>query len=478
MDTLFLGSGTSVFAFLGESKLNLVAGIVLLAAALWSLVAIVTAFVAPPKRRSVRFGLFTALNVVLSVAGLVYSAVVALEKACVIAVASSIPADNAFLVAIVDLITLGADRAVFRYALYSATALAVIAFIVTLARARRPQFIGPVAMAKDDGYVLVDDGEAPEETEITDEPTEPETERAETEEITDNVTTEEFVEEPETADEIKDTDETEGKEETEEEPEETSIDDEEVEEDEEAVETPEETEEIGTEAEEEEKPETEEPETEETEPVAENDEEDEPAVPISVARKRIADMGSVLGKLDDLFDNSAFSVEESAYIGKSEEKPAPEPEQEKKEEETERKEENSDPDSVENILGRILASTRSTVKPAPSVAKPIEKKAAEKPKKAVKPEPSVEEILAEAEEHVADDEKEVPQTAEPEKIVVDEKIREDAAIAKTERKRAGRVRTIGRAAELFDEYLSAQSDEDKKKLAESIDCIVVDKDKK
>lgn len=475
MDTLFLGSGTSVFAFLGESKLNLVAGIVLLAAALWSLVAIVTAFVAPPKRRSVRFGLFTALNVVLSVAGLVYSAVVALEKACVIAVASSIPADNAFLVAIVDLITLGADRAVFRYALYSATALAVIAFIVTLARARRPQFIGPVAMAKDDGYVLVDDGETPEETEITDEPTEPETERAETEEITDNVTTEEFVEEPETADEIKDTDETE---ETEEEPEETSADNEEVEEDEEAVETPEETEEIGTEAEEEEKPETEEPETEETEPVAENDEEDEPAVPISVARKRIADMGSVLGKLDDLFDNSAFSVEESAYIGKSEEKPAPEPEQEKKEEETERKEENSDPDSVENILGRILAATRSTVKPAPSVAKPIEKKAAEKPKKAVKPEPSVEEIFAEAEENVADDEKEVPQTAEPEKIVVDEKIREDAAIAKTERKRAGRVRTIGRAAELFDEYLSAQSDEDKKKLAESIDCIVVDKDKK
>lgn len=146
---------------------------------------------------------FTALNVVLSVAGLVYSAVVALEKACVIAVASSIPADNAFLVAIVDLITLGADRAVFRYALYSATALAVIAFIVTLARARRPQFIGPVAMAKDDGYVLVDDGEAPEETEITDEPTEPETERAETEEITDNVTTEEFVEKPETADESK-----------------------------------------------------------------------------------------------------------------------------------------------------------------------------------------------------------------------------------------------------------------------------------
>lgn len=464
MDTLFLGSGTSVFAFLGESKLNLVAGIVLLAAALWSLVAIVTAFVAPPKRRSVRFGLFTALNVVLSVAGLVYSAVVALEKACVIAVASSIPADNAFLVAIVDLITLGADRAVFRYALYSATALAVIAFIVTLARARRPQFIGPVAMAKDDGYVLVDDGEAPEETEITDEPTEPETERAETEEITDNVTTEEFVEEPETADEIKETDETE---ETEE-PEETSTDNEEVEE----------TEEIGTEAEEEEKPETEEPETEETEPVAENDEEDEPAVPISVARKRIADMGSVLGKLDDLFDNSAFSVEESAYIGKSEEKPAPEPEQEKKEEETERKEENSDPDSVENILGRILAATRSTVKPAPSVAKPIEKKAAEKPKKAVKPEPSVEEIFAEAEENVADDEKEIPQTAEPEKIVVDEKIREDAAIAKTERKRAGRVRTIGRAAELFDEYLSAQSDEDKKKLAESIDCIVVDKDKK
>lgn len=467
MDTLFLGSGTSVFAFLGESKLNLVAGIVLLAAALWSLVAIVTAFVAPPKRRSVRFGLFTALNVVLSVAGLVYSAVVALEKACVIAVASSIPADNAFLVAIVDLITLGADRAVFRYALYSATALAVIAFIVTLARARRPQFIGPVAMAKDDGYVLVDDGEAPEETEITNEPTEPETERAETEEITDNVTTEEFVEEPETADEIKDTDETE---ETEE-PEETSADNEEVEE----------TEEIGTEAEEEEeKPETEEPETEENEPepVAENDEEDEPAVPISVARKRIADMGSVLGKLDDLFDNSAFSVEESAYIGKSEEKPAPEPEPEKKEEETERKEENSDPDSVENILGRILAATRSTVKPAPSVAKPIEKKAAEKPKKAVKPEPSVEEIFAEAEENVADDEKEVPQTAEPEKIVVDEKIREDAAIAKTERKRAGRVRTIGRAAELFDEYLSAQSDEDKKKLAESIDCIVVDKDKK
>lgn len=478
MDTLFLGSGTSVFAFLGESKLNLVAGIVLLAAALWSLVAIVTAFVAPPKRRSVRFGLFTALNVVLSVAGLVYSAVVVLEKACVIAVASSIPADNAFLVAIVDLITLGADRAVFRYALYSATALAVIAFIVTLARARRPQFIGPVAMAKDDGYVLVDDGEAPEETEITDEPTEPETERAETEEITDNVTTEEFVEEPETADEIKDTDETEGKEETEEEPEETSTDDEEVEETEEAVETPEETEEIGTEAEEEEKPETEEPETEETEPVAENDEEDEPAVPISVARKRIADMGSVLGKLDDLFDNSAFSVEESAYIGKSEEKPAPEPEQGKKEEETERKEENSDLDSVENILGRILAATRSTVKPAPSVAKPIEKKAAEKPKKAVKPEPSVEEIFAKAEENVADDEKEVPQTAEPEKIVVDEKIREDAAIAKTERKRAGRVRTIGRAAELFDEYLSAQSDEDKKKLAESIDCIVVDKDKK
>lgn len=473
MDTLFLGSGTSVFAFLGESKLNLVAGIVLLAAALWSLVAIVTAFVAPPKRRSVRFGLFTALNVVLSVAGLVYSAVVALEKACVIAVASSIPADNAFLVAIVDLITLGADRAVFRYALYSATALAVIAFIVTLARARRPQFIGPVAMAKDDGYVLVDDGESPEETEITDEPTEPETERAETEEITDNVTTEEFVEEPETADEIKETDETEEKEETEE-PEETSTD-EEVEETEEAVE---ETEEIGTEAEEEEKPETEEPETEETEPVAENDEEDEPAVPISVARKRIADMGSVLGKLDDLFDNSAFSVEESAYIGKSEEKPAPEPEQEKKEEETERKEENSDLDSVENILGRILAATRSTVKPAPSVAKPIEKKAAEKPKKAVKPEPSVEEIFAEAEENVADDEKEVPQTAEPEKIVVDEKIREDAAIAKTERKRAGRVRTIGRAAELFDEYLSAQSDEDKKKLAESIDCIVVDKDKK
>ena len=470
MDTLFLGSGTSVFAFLGESKLNLVAGIVLLAAALWSLVAIVTAFVAPPKRRSVRFGLFTALNVVLSVAGLVYSAVVALEKACVIAVASSIPADNAFLVAIVDLITLGADRAVFRYALYSATALAVIAFIVTLARARRPQFIGPVAMAKDDGYVLVDDGESPEETEITDEPTEPETERAETEEITDNVTTEEFVEEPETADEIKETDETE---ETEE-PEETSTD-EEVEETEEAVE---EAEEIGTEAEEEEKPETEEPETEETEPVAENDEEDEPAVPISVARKRIADMGSVLGKLDDLFDNSAFSVEESAYIGKSEEKPAPEPEQEKKEEETERKEENSDLDSVENILGRILAATRSTVKPAPSVAKPIEKKAAEKPKKAVKPEPSVEEIFAEAEENVADDEKEVPQTAEPEKIVVDEKIREDAAIAKTERKRAGRVRTIGRAAELFDEYLSAQSDEDKKKLAESIDCIVVDKDKK
>lgn len=467
MDTLFLGSGTSVFAFLGESKLNLVAGIVLLAAALWSLVAIVTAFVAPPKRRSVRFGLFTALNVVLSVAGLVYSAVVALEKACVIAVASSIPADNAFLVAIVDLITLGADRAVFRYALYSATALAVIAFIVTLARARRPQFIGPVAMAKDDGYVLVDDGEAPEETEITDEPTEPETERAETEEITDNVTTEEFVEKPETADEIKETDEPEEKEETEE-PEETSADNEEVEE----------TEEIGTEAEEEEKPETEEPETEETEPVAENDEEDEPAVPISVARKRIADMGSVLGKLDDLFDNSAFSVEESAYIGKSEEKPAPEPEQEKKEEETERKEENSDLDSVENILGRILAATRSTVKPAPSVAKPIEKKAAEKPKKAVKPEPSVEEIFAEAEENVADDEKEVPQTAEPEKIVVDEKIREDAAIAKTERKRAGRVRTIGRAAELFDEYLSAQSDEDKKKLAESIDCIVVDKDKK
>ena len=467
MDTLFLGSGTSVFAFLGESKLNLVAGIVLLAAALWSLVAIVTAFVAPPKRRSVRFGLFTALNVVLSVAGLVYSAVVALEKACVIAVASSIPADNAFLVAIVDLITLGADRAVFRYALYSATALAVIAFIVTLARARRPQFIGPVAMAKDDGYVLVDDGEAPEETEITDEPTEPETERAETEEITDNVTTEEFVEEPETADEIKETDETEETEETEE-PEETSADNEEVEE----------TEEIGTEAEEEEKPETEEPETEENEPVAEHDEEDEPAVPISVARKRIADMGSVLGKLDDLFDNSTFSVEESAYIGKSEEKPAPEPEQEKKEEETERQEESSDPDSVENILGRILAATRSTVKPAPSVAKPIEKKAAEKPKKAVKPEPSVEEILAEAEEHVADDEKEVPQTAEPEKIVVDEKIREDAAIAKTERKRAGRVRTIGRAAELFDEYLSAQSDEDKKKLAESIDCIVVDKDKK
>lgn len=467
MDTLFLGSGTSVFAFLGESKLNLVAGIVLLAAALWSLVAIVTAFVAPPKRRSVRFGLFTALNVVLSVAGLVYSAVVALEKACVIAVASSIPADNAFLVAIVDLITLGADRAVFRYALYSATALAVIAFIVTLARARRPQFIGPVAMAKDDGYVLVDDGEAPEETEITDEPTEPETERAETEEITDNVTTEEFVEEPETADEIKETDETEETEETEE-PEETSADNEEVEE----------TEEIGTEAEEEEKPETEEPKTEENEPVAENDEEDEPAVSISVARKRIADMGSVLGKLDDLFDNSAFSVEESAYIGKSEEKPAPEPEQEKKEEETERKDENSDLDSVENILGRILAATRSTVKPAPSVAKPIEKKAAEKPKKAVKPEPAVEEIFAEAEEHVADDEKEVPQTAEPEKIVVDEKIREDAAIAKTERKRAGRVRTIGRAAELFDEYLSAQSDEDKKKLAESIDCIVVDKDKK
>lgn len=466
MDTLFLGSGTSVFAFLGESKLNLVAGIVLLAAALWSLVAIVTAFVAPPKRRSVRFGLFTALNVVLSVAGLVYSAVVALEKACVIAVASSIPADNAFLVAIVDLITLGADRAVFRYALYSATALAVIAFIVTLARARRPQFIGPVAMAKDDGYVLVDDGEAPEETEITDEPTEPETERAETEEITDNVTTEEFVEEPETADEIKETDETEETEETEE-PEETSADNEEVEE----------TEEIGTEAEEEEKPETEEPKTEENEPVAENDEEDEPAVSISVARKRIADMGSVLGKLDDLFDNSAFSVEESAYIGKSEEKPAPEPEQEKKEEETERKDENSDLDSVENILGRILAATRSTVKPAPSVAKPIEKKAAEKPKKAVKPEPAVEEIFAEAEEHVADDEKEVPQTAEPEKIVVDEKIREDAAIAKTERKRAGRVRTIGRAAELFDEYLSAQSDEDKKKLAESIDCIVVDKDK-
>ncbi len=466
MDTLFLGSGTSVFAFLGESKLNLVAGIVLLAAALWSLVAIVTAIVAPPKRRSVRFGLFTALNVVLSVAGLVYSAVVALEKACVIAVASSIPADNAFLVAIVDLITLGADRAVFRYALYSATALAVIAFIVTLARARRPQFIGPVAMAKDDGYVLVDDGEAPEETEITDEPTEPETERAETEEITDKVTTEEFVEKPET-EETEATDEPEEKEETEE-PEETSTDNEEVEE----------TEEIGTEAEEEEKPETEEPETEENEPVAENDEEDEPAVPISVARKRIADMGSVLGKLDDLFDNSAFSVEESAYIGKSEEKPAPEPEQEKKEEETERKEENSDLDSVENILGRILAATRSTVKPAPSVAKPIEKKAAEKPKKAVKPEPSVEEIFAEAEENVADDEKEVPQTAEPEKIVVDEKIREDAAIAKTERKRAGRVRTIGRAAELFDEYLSAQSDEDKKKLAESIDCIVVDKDKK
>lgn len=472
MDTLFLGSGTSVFAFLGESKLNLVAGIVLLAAALWSLVAIVTAFAAPPKRRSVRFGLFTALNVVFAVTGLVYSAVATLEKTGVVAIASSIPADNAFFVAIIDLIKLGTERSVFGYALYAATALAVIAFIVTLARARRPQFVGPVAKAKDDGYVLVDDGETPDGTEVSDEATEHETDQAGTEEVADNETTEKSGEEPEVVEEAGETVETEeGKEKTEE----ITTDGEHIEESEVGEESKIEEIAVPETTEREESTELAESEIEAngTDPDTENAEDDEPAVPISLARKRIADMGSVLGKLDDLFDNPAVGFGESSYTGKDENKPAPEPE--KKKEASERGEDNSDPDSVENILGRILASTRSTVKPAPSVSKPIGKKVSEKPKRTVKPESAPAE-----EKSVADEEKEISQTKEsdPEKVVVDEKIREEAALARAEHKRAGRVRTIGRAAELFDEYLSAQSEEDKKKLAESIDCIVADKDKK
>ncbi|MFR6640349.1 MAG: hypothetical protein ACLUSP_02550 [Christensenellales bacterium] len=69
-------------------------------------------------------------------------------------------------------------------------------------------------------------------------------------------------------------------------------------------------------------------------------------------------------------------------------------------------------------------------------------------------------------------------TEKTESPIVTESVISDAAVDKTEARRARRVRTIGRAAELFDEYLSAQSDEEKKKLTDSIDCIVVDKDKK
>ena len=478
MDTLFLGSGASVFAFLGESKLNLIAGIALLAVALWSLVAIVCAFAAPPKRRSVRFGLFTALNVIFSVAGLVYTAVVALEKAGVIAVASSIPADNAFLRAIVDLITLGADRAVFGYALYAATALAVIAFIVTLARARRPQFVTPVAKAKDDGYVLVDDGAEPETPEVSETESESATTPTDEEKATDYAPTEPVEQtEPEPT-VIEEKPEEPIEEERTEEPELNGNPTEER-----SVE-PETEEETAPEAEQETGPgETETPEITDTPDTDENEvddtDDDEPAVPISVARKRIADMGSVLGRLDDLFDNSAFDPEKAVYAARTEEKPVSSV-PEIKEEELEPEKDNSDPDSVENILGRILASTRKKVKPVSPVAKPIEKKPADKPKKTVKPEPEIEvehAISAAADEQkpVSDQTHVVPEIPA---IVVEEKVRDEAAIAKTERKRAGRVRTIGRAAELFDEYLSAQSDEDKKKLAESIDCIVVDKDKK
>ena len=80
MDTLYLGAGESVFAFLGESKLNIIAGVILLAFALWSLVAIITAFAAAPRRKSVRLALFTVINVIISVVLIAYSAVVALEK--------------------------------------------------------------------------------------------------------------------------------------------------------------------------------------------------------------------------------------------------------------------------------------------------------------------------------------------------------------------------------------------------------------
>lgn len=463
MDTLYLGAGESVFAFLGESKLNIIAGVILLAFALWSLVAIITAFAAAPRRKSVRLALFTVINVIISVVLIAYSAVVALEKAGVIAVASSVPTDNAFLSAVVNLITLGAEHELFEYGLYGSAVLAVVALVLTLARARRQQFISPVAKAKDDGYVVVDDGAI--ETTPGSEPAEEEPTVSEPGLSATPVPDEE----PETEEDVK---------ENEDETEELEAENESREEAELA--------ESGTET-----PETGKP--DEAPEVADNaDEEDEEsAIPVSVAEKRIADMGSVLGKLDDLFTLSAADADGSAYIGSEAKReqsappdiPAPAPEKNKISEigtapeagiKTEKG--NEDPDSVENILSRILGSTGGRVKPAPRVVAEGKTAAKKKDEKI--------EVTAEVKPEVADPEpapEPVAQKPEPKKTespIVTESVISDAAVDKTEARRARRVRTIGRAAELFDEYLSAQSDDEKKKLTDSIDCIVVDKNKK
>ena len=192
-----------------------------------------------------------------------------------------------------------------------------------------------------------------------------------------------------------------------------------------------------------------------------------------------------------MFTLSATDADGSAYIGSEAKReqsvphdiPAPAPEKNKISEigtapeagiKTEK--DNEDPDSVENILSRILGSAGGRVKPAPRVVAE-EKTAAKKKDEKI-------EVTAEAEPEVVDPEpapEPVAQKPEPKKIespIVTESVISDAAVDKTEARRARRVRTIGRAAELFDEYLSAQSDEEKKKLTDSIDCIVVDKDKK
>ncbi|MFR6640348.1 MAG: hypothetical protein ACLUSP_02545 [Christensenellales bacterium] len=275
-----------MFAFLGESKLNIIAGVILLAFALWSLVAIITAFAAAPRRKSVRLALFTVINVIISVVLIAYSAVVALEKAGVIAVASSVPTDNAFLSAVVNLITLGAEHELFEYGLYGSAVLAVVALVLTLARARRQQFISPVAKAKDDGYVVVDDGAI--ETTPVSEPAEEEP----------TVSEPDFPQRPfgRRTGNGRGRQRERGRNGR-------TRSGERIEEEAELAES-------GTETTETEKP-------DDAPEVADNaDEEDEEsAIPVSVAEKRIADMGSVLGKLDDLFTLSAADADGSAYIG-------------------------------------------------------------------------------------------------------------------------------------------------------------------
>lgn len=446
--------------------------------ALWTIIAIFVAFLKPPKKGSGRLVFATIVNVIVTIAALLVTAAVVLEKYEFASVTSLIPS-GALHDAVARIITIGSYE-IYSYCLYALAALAFFNFVLTLARAKRRDYPTPVAPAEDDGYVLVDDGlEQP---------------AAETEQIQANADGSEAVEIVEQAEteeveivaEPAETVEKEVAEPIEEEPvqEETN---------EEKAET-EVVEEIAPETAEEVAPETAEETEERLEETEKEIEKSEPEVEHEkLARKRIRDVGSLLSRLDDIFDESEEAAEteptkeqdteveqRKPIIERSEPiamsatpEPIVEPEVKVEKVET-KKVETEKGEAVEDVLARILGAGAPTVK-APEV------KAAQKPIKKAKPivrepkkeieetkEIALEPETTDAEEAAPEREEIIAAPATEEKKV--------AAPEKSGQRRSRRVRTANRAAELFDEYLAEKSDEEKAKLTSAIDSIVVDED--